>query len=126
MGLEFTSAPLVYIDMKIFRIAILAVVILLCSSTLIQKYPKIVMGDGYIQIDKVVETKTYLEVTVYNASTEYVRGIVTIMKATNLSDNQEVIKIGPGKTESVIFPKKDRNCIVTWSDIKIHDFSIIR
>lgn len=84
------------------------------------------MGDGYIQIDKVVETKTYLEVTVYNASTEYVRGIVTIMKATNLSDNQEVIKIGPGKTESVIFRKEDRNCIVTWSDIKIHDFSVIR
>ena len=126
MGPEFTSAPLGYIDMKIFRIAILAVVILLCSSTLIQKYPKIVMGDGYIQIDKVLETKTYLEVTVYNASTEYVRGIVTIMKATNLSDNQEVIKIGPGKTESVIFPKEDRSCIVTWSDIKIHDFSVIR
>ena len=69
--------------MEIFRFAILAVTILLCSSTLIQTFLKI--GDGYIQIDKVVETKSYLEVTVYNASTEYVRGIVTIMKATNLS-----------------------------------------
>lgn len=55
----------------------------MCSSTLIQTFLKIKIGDGYIQIDKVVETKTYLEVTVYNASTEYVRGIVTIIKATN-------------------------------------------
>lgn len=114
--------------MRLAKVAFVALlsVLLLCSSTSSQKYPKVKVADGYVQVDKVSENKMYLEVTVYNASTEYVSGIVTVMKAKNLSDNQEVIKIAPGKTESVLFPKEDRNSIVTWEEIKLHDFSKTR
>lgn len=98
----------------------------LCSSSFSQKYPKVKVADGYVQIDRVGENKMYLEVTIYNGSTEYVRGLVTIMKAKNLSHNQEVIKITPGNTETVLFPKEDRNSIVTWEEIKLHDFTRTR
>lgn len=107
-------------------LAVLFSLTLLCSSATNQNYPKVKVADGYVQVDKVEETSIYLEVSVYNASTEYVSGIVTVMKANNLSDNQKVIKIGPGKTESVTFPKKDKNAIVTWEEIKLHSFSKTR
>ena len=106
-------------------LATLLSLLLFCSSTT-QEYPKIKVADGYVQINKVTENKIYLEVNVYNASTERVSGMVTVMKANNLSKNQQVIKIGPGKTESVLFPKEDYNNLVTWDEIKLHDFSIIR
>lgn len=98
----------------------------LCSSTFSHEYPKVKVADGYVQVDKVSETSIYLEVSVYNASTEYVSGIVTVMKARNLSENQKVIKIAPGKTESVTFPKEDMNTIVTWEEIKLHSFTKTR
>ena len=99
---------------------------MLCSYSFSQDYPKIKIADGYVQVDKVEETSIYLEVSVYNASTENVSGIVTVMKASNLSNNQKVIKIAPGKTESVTFQKKDKNTIVTWEEIKLHSFSKTR
>lgn len=114
--------------MKLLRIVLAAIVstLLLCSSSSPREYPKLKVADGYVQIEKVTETSIYLEVTVYNASTEYVSGIVTVMKPKNLSSNQKVIKISPGKTESVLFSKEDRNSIVSWDEIKLHDFSKTR
>lgn len=96
---------------------------LFLPSVLPQEYPKVKVADGYVQVDKVTETKIYLEVSVYNASTEYVSGIITVMKANNLSENQKTVKIAPGKTETVMFPKKDKNSIVTWNEIRLHSFS---
>ena len=107
-------------------LAVLVSMVLLCASTTFQEYPKIKVADGYVQVDKVEEASIFLEVSVYNATTEYLSGIVTVMKSNNLSDNQKVIKIAPGKTESVMFPKKDKNTIVTWEYIKLHSFSKIR
>ena len=111
--------------LKVVFVAFLSL-FLLCSSSSPREYPKVKVVDGYVQIDKVSESSIYLEVFVYNASTEYVSGIVTVMRAGNLSDNQKVIKIGPGKIESVMFPKKEKNKIVTWEEIKLHSFSKTR
>lgn len=113
--------------MRPLRIALFAFVttVLLCSSSsATNDYPKLRIADGYVQVDKVNETKIYLEVSVYNASTEYVTGIVTVMRAPNLSSNRKVITIPPGKSESVMFPKRDKGEIVIWEDIKLHDFAV--
>lgn len=63
--------------MRPLKVALVALIslVLLCSSTY-QDYPKIKVADGYVQIDKVKDTSIYLEVSIYNASTEYVSGIV--------------------------------------------------
>lgn len=106
--------------------AVLLSLTLLCSSSYPREYPKVKVADGYVQIDKVSETSIYLEVSVYNSSTEYVSGIVTVMRAGNLSDNKKVIKIAPGKIESVLFPKEEKSKIVTWEEIKLHGFSKTR
>lgn len=110
--------------MRLLKVAFVALLsfTFLCSLSFLREYPKVKVADGYVQIDKVSETSIYLEVFVYNASTEYVSGIVTVMRAGNLSDNQKVIKIGPGKIESVVFPKEEKNKIVTWEEIKLHSF----
>lgn len=112
--------------MKFFKIlfSALSVTFLLCSSNLSQDYPKLKIADGYVQVEKVTENHSYLEVFVYNGSTEAVCGIVTVMKAPNLSSNRAVISIPPGKIESVTFPKVDRNKIVTWEEIKLCDFYV--
>lgn len=114
--------------MKLLKVAFVALlsIALLCSSSSPHEYPKVKVADGYVQIDKVNETSIYLEVAVYNSSTEYVSGIVTVMRAGNLTDNQKVIKIAPGKIESVMFPKEEKNKIVTWEEIKLHSFSKTR
>lgn len=110
--------------MRLLKVAFVALLsfTFLCSLSFLREYPKVKVADGYVQIDKVSETSIYLEVFVYNASTEYVSGIVTVMRAGNLSDNQKVIKIGSGKIESVLFPKEEKNKIVTWEEIKLHSF----
>lgn len=112
--------------MRLLKITLIALLtaLLLCSSSITRDYPKLKIADGYVQVDNVNETKIYLEVSVYNASTEYVTGIVTVLKAPNLSSNRKAINIAPGKTESVMFPKVDKDKIVTWEDIKLHDFAI--
>lgn len=114
--------------MKLFRISLLfiASIIFFCSSMFSQQHPKVKVADGFVQVEKVHESKVTLEVTVYNATTEYVSGIVTIMKPTNLSSNQKVIKIAPGRTETVYFPKEDKDKIVTWEEVKLHSFSVSR
>lgn len=112
--------------MKFFKIlfAALSVTFLLCSSNLSQDYPKLKIADGYVQVEKVTENHSCLEVFVYNGSTEAVGGLVTVMRAPNLSSNRAVISIPPGKTESAIFSKVDREKIVTWEEIKLHDFYV--
>ena len=114
--------------MRLLKITLIALVMtfLLCSSSATRDFQKLKIADGYVQVDNVNETKIYLEVSVYNASTEYVTGIVTVMKAPNLSSNRKVINIAPGKSESVMFPKADKDKIVTWEEIKLHDFAIKR
>lgn len=114
--------------MNLLKAALTALLttLFLCSSSLTQDCQKLKIADGYVQIDKVSETKIHLEVYVYNASTEYVTGIITVMKAPNLSSNRKVISIAPGKVESVTFPKVEKNEIVTWAEIKLHNFSVKR
>lgn len=111
--------------MKLFKVAFIALLslTLLCTSSSPKEYPKVKVADGYVQIDKVHETSIFLEVSVYNASTEYVRGIVTVMRPNNLTNNQRVIKIAPGKVESALFPKEEKNKIVSWEEIRLHSFS---
>lgn len=112
--------------MKFLKFALVALfaTIVLCSYSSTQDYPKLKIADGYVQVEKVTENHSYLEVFVYNGSTEAVCGIVTVMKAPNLSSNRAVISIPPGKIESVTFPKVDRNKIVTWEEIKLCDFYV--
>lgn len=105
-------------------LAILITTTIFCSSSGTQDYPKLKIADGYVQVDKVTENHSYLEVFVYNGSTEAVGGMVTVMRAPNLSSNRAVISIPPGKTESAIFSKVDRDKIVTWEEIKLHNFYV--
>lgn len=114
--------------MKRLKLAFVGLMSLLAlsSSNYAQNYPKVKIADGYVQVEKVNETKLYLEISVYNSSTEIVYGLVTVMRPKNLSNNQMSIKIYPGKIESVLFAKEDRNTIVTWEEIKLHDFSKAR
>lgn len=112
--------------MKFIKLVLvtLFVTTIFSSSSSTQDYPKLKIADGYVQVDKVTENHSYLEVFVYNGTTETVGGIVTVMRAPNLSSNRAVISIPPGKIESVIFSKVDRDKIVTWEEIKLHSFYV--